>query len=125
MNMPDVDYNKVNVDDIVKGAIGDKPVSVKQAFDDEMLNRVADVISGKRDEVVQSMVGNKEPEEVEAEAEAPEEVADVEPEEDGLDAEVTDDELEAALDDEDENPEEELPTEEEQIEDDSEEESSQ
>ena len=105
MNMPDVDYNKVNVGDIVQGAIGDKPVSVKQAFDDEMLNRVADVISGKRDEVVQSMVGDQEPEPEEVEAEAPEEVADVEPEEDGLDAEVTDDELEDALNAEDENPE--------------------
>ena len=48
------DPNKIDVSAVVQNAIGDKPWSVQKAFNDVMLQRVSDVIAGKRDEVARS-----------------------------------------------------------------------
>lgn len=48
------DPNNVDVSAIVQSAIGDKPWSTQKAFSDVMIQRVSDVIAGKRDEVAKS-----------------------------------------------------------------------
>jgi hypothetical protein len=93
------DPNVVNVDKIVQNALGDKPFEIKQAFDNEMLDRVSQVIAGKKDAVHKGMFGDQE--------------LGAEPNDDEvLDQELTDDEIEDALNDE--APEEEAPEEPEQ-----------
>jgi|TARA_B100001093_G_C26713986_1_gene964771 hypothetical protein len=94
------DPNYVNVDKLVKGALGDKPFEVKGAFDDEMLSRVSQVIAGKRDAVHKNMFGDQEM------------GAEIESDEDVLDKELTDDEIEDALNDEAPEEQEEAPEEE-------------
>lgn len=97
------DPNVVNVDKIVQNALGDKPFEIKQAFDNEMLNRVSQVIAGKKEAVHKGMFGDQE---VGAEVESDED--------DILNQELTDDEIEDALNDEapEEEQEEETPEEE-------------
>lgn len=83
------DPNKFNIDKILKGAVGDKPFDMKGPFEDEMLNRVSQVIAGKKDAVHKGMFGDQEM------------GAEIEPNDDEiLDKELTDDEIEDALNDE-------------------------
>ena len=83
------DPNKFNIDKILKGAVGDKPFDMKGPFEDEMLNRVSQVIAGKKDAVHKGMFGDQEM------------GAEIEPDDDEvLDQELTDDEIENALNDE-------------------------
>ena len=83
------DPNKFNIDKILKGAVGDKPFDMKGPFEDEMLNRVSQVIAGKKDAVHKGMFGDQEM------------GAEIEPNDDDvLDKELTDDEIEDALNDE-------------------------
>ena len=83
------DPNKFNIDKILKGAVGDKPFDMKGPFEDEMLNRVSQVIAGKKDAVHKGMFGDQEM------------GAEIEPDDDEvLDQELTDDEIEDALNDE-------------------------
>ena len=49
----------VNIDDIIKNAVGDKPASVQGAFDNEMLTRVSDLIGGKREALHKDMFGDQ------------------------------------------------------------------
>lgn len=85
----EIDYNKVNVDDIVKSAMGDKPTALKKSFDNEMINRVNDIIMGKRDAIHKDMFGDQS--------------LKAEPDDDEvLEAEPTEDEIEQAIDDSDE-----------------------
>ena len=100
------DPNVVNVDKIVQNALGDKPFEIKQAFDNEMLNRVSQVIAGKKEAVHKGMFGDQE---MKAEIESDDEL---------LDQELTDDEIEDALNDEapEEEQEEETPEEEPEVE---------
>jgi len=90
------DPNVVNVDKMIQNALGDKPFEIKQAFDNEMLDRVSQVIAGKRDAVHKGMFGDQE---MGAEIESDEDEV--------LNQELTDDEIEDALNDE--APEEEAP----------------
>lgn len=46
--MPQPEYN---IDDIIANAIGDKPVTVQKAFDNVMVQRAADIIAGKREQI--------------------------------------------------------------------------
>lgn len=39
------------LEDIIKSAIGDKPVNVQKAFDNVIVQRAADIIAGKREEI--------------------------------------------------------------------------
>jgi len=98
------DPNYVNVDKLVQGALGDKPFEVKGAFDDEMLDRVSQVIAGKRDAVHKNMFGDQEM------------GAELESDEDVLDKDLTDDEIEDALNDEAPEEQEETPEEEPEVE---------
>ena len=83
------DPNKFNIDKILKGAVGDKPFDMKGPFEDELLNRVSQVIAGKKDAVHKGMFGDQEM------------GAEIEPDDDEvLDQELTDDEIEDALNDE-------------------------
>tara|TARA_R100001460_G_scaffold4800_4_gene13583 strand:- start:45016 stop:45411 length:396 start_codon:yes stop_codon:yes gene_type:complete len=86
------DPNYVNVDKLIQGALGDKPFEVKGAFDNEMLDRVSQVIAGKKDAVHKDMFGDQS-----LKAEPAEELPD---EEEVLDQDLTDDEIEDALNDE-------------------------
>lgn len=90
------DPNVVNVDKIIQNALGDKPFEIKQAFDNEMLDRVSQVIAGKKEAVHKGMFGDQE---MGAEIESDDD--------DILNQELTDDEIEDALNDE--APEEEAP----------------
>lgn len=85
----EIDYNKVNVDDIVINAMGDKPTALKKSFDNEMINRVNDIIMGKRDAVHKDMFGDQS---LKAEPD----------DEEVLEAEPTEDEIEQAIEDSDE-----------------------
>jgi hypothetical protein len=101
------DPNHVDIDKILKGALGDKPFEIKGAFDNEMLDRVSQVIAGKKDAVHKGMFGDQEL------------GAEPEPNEDEvLNQELTDDEIEDALNDEasEEEQEEETPEEEPEVE---------
>lgn len=101
------DPNLIDIDKILKGALGDKPFEIKGAFDNEMLDRVSQVIAGKRDAVHKGMFGDQEL------------GAELEPNDDEvLDQELTDDEIEDALNDEapEEEQEEETPEEEPEVE---------
>ena len=83
------DPNQINIDKILKGAVGDKPFDMKGPFEDEMLNRVSQVIAGKKDAVHKGMFGDQEM------------GAEIEPDDDEiLDKELTGDEIEDALNDE-------------------------
>ena len=82
------DPNYVNVDKLIQGALGDKPFEVKGAFDNEMLDRVSQVIAGKKDAVHKDMFGDQS-----LKAEPAEELPD---EEEVLDQDLTDDEIEDA-----------------------------
>lgn len=101
------DPNHVDIDKILKGALGDKPFEIKGAFDNEMLDRVSQVIAGKKDAVHKGMFGDQEL------------GAELEPNDDEvLDQELTDNEIEDALNDEapEEEQEEETPEEEPEVE---------
>ena len=87
----EIDYNKVNVDDIVRNALGDKPTALKKSFDNEMINRVNDIIMGKRDAIHKDMFGDQS---LKAELELDDEEV--------LEAEPTEDEIEQAIEDSDE-----------------------
>jgi len=87
----EVDYNKVNVDDIVRNALGDKPTALKKSFDNEMINRVNDIIMGKRDAIHKDMFGDQS---LKAEPELEDDEV--------LEAEPTEDEIEQAIEDSDE-----------------------
>lgn len=39
------------LEDLIKNAIGDKPVMVQKAFDNVVVQRAADIIAGKREEI--------------------------------------------------------------------------
>ena len=39
------------LDDIIKNAIGEKPVMVQKAFDNVIVQKAADIIAGKRDAI--------------------------------------------------------------------------
>jgi hypothetical protein len=97
------DPNHVDIDKILKGALGDKPFEIKGAFDNQMLDRVSQVIAGKKDAVHKNMFGDQE--------------LGAEPNDDEvLDQELTDDEIEDALNDEAPEEEEETPEEEPEVE---------
>lgn len=101
------DPNLIDIDKILKGALGDKPFEIKGAFDNEMLDRVSQVIAGKKDAVHKGMFGDQEL------------GAELEPNDDEvLDQELTDDEIEDALNNEapEEEQEEETPEEEPEVE---------
>jgi hypothetical protein len=101
------DPNLIDIDKILKGALGDKPFEIKGAFDNEMLDRVSQVIAGKKDAVHKGMFGDQEL------------GAELKPNDDEvLDQELTDDEIEDALNDEapEEEQEEETPEEEPEVE---------
>jgi len=87
----ELDYNKVNVDDIVRNALGDKPTALKKSFDNEMINRVNDIIMGKRDAIHKDMFGDQS---LKAEPELEDDEV--------LEAEPTEDEIEQAIEDSDE-----------------------
>jgi len=87
----EIDYNKVNVDDIVRNALGDKPTALKKSFDNEMINRVNDIIMGKRDAIHKDMFGDQS---LKAEPELEDDEV--------LEAEPTEDEIEQAIEDSDE-----------------------
>lgn len=90
------DPNKIDVDAVVQNAIGDKPWSVQKAFNDVMLQRVSDVIAGKRDEVARSY-GIDDDADLDAEPteqELEDILADLEDEEDVEDVEQDDEEQE-------------------------------
>lgn len=48
--MPD-DNLKVDMDQIIQNAIGEKPFSVEKNFNNVMMQKAADIISGKRDDI--------------------------------------------------------------------------
>jgi len=87
----ELDYNKVNVDDIVRNALGDKPTALKKSFDNEMISRVNDIIMGKRDAIHKDMFGDQS---LKAEPELEDDEV--------LEAEPTEDEIEQAIEDSDE-----------------------
>lgn len=78
------------IDDIIKNAFGDKPVNVQRAFDNIVVQRAADIIAGKREEVARHF--------------GVQPVSDEEVSDEELLADLTDDEVEEILsDDEDED----------------------
>lgn len=102
------DPNQIDVSAVVQSAIGEKPWSVQKAFNDVMLQRVSDVIAGKRDEVARSY--GIEPDDIDLEADPTEqELEDILADLDDEDLEVEDEELEEP----EEEPEEDLGSEEE------------
>ena len=80
----------VNIDDIIKNAVGDKPATVQGAFDNEMLSRVSDLIGGKREALHKDMFGDQA-----ISRQDNEELSD-----DELAADPSEEEIEAALDSE-------------------------
>lgn len=46
MSVPEYDIN-----DIIKNAVGDKPVMVQKAFDNVVVQKASDIIAGKRDSI--------------------------------------------------------------------------
>lgn len=86
----EIDYNKVNVDDIVRNALGEKPTALKKSFDNEMISRVNDIIMGKRDAIHKDMFGDQS---LKAEPELEDDEV--------LEAEPTEDEIEQAIEDSD------------------------
>tara|TARA_R110000822_G_scaffold3972_2_gene16954 strand:- start:1263 stop:1643 length:381 start_codon:yes stop_codon:yes gene_type:complete len=106
---------QVDLDALINSAWGDKPVSVQKHFDNEMMQRAADLIAGKKDALHKDMFGQepiskvKEIDDEQLAAEPTEQEI-----EDALNDEDTDDELESLVDsDEQEETQEEEPSDEE------------
>jgi hypothetical protein len=95
--------SEYNIQDLIKNAIGEKPVAVQSVFDDLMVAKVRDEISGKRVEVANSFASEEEQDELEAisdeelEAIADEELDD---EEEVESDDESDEEAEVEIDDE-------------------------
>ncbi len=88
---------KFSVDDMIQNAIGDKPVGVQKAFDQVMVQKVANLIGGKKETFMKGLFDPEMVPEEPVEAEAP---VETENESDvSLEAEPTEDEIQAALDD--------------------------
>lgn len=96
--------SEYNVQDLIKNAIGEKPVAVQDVFNDLMIAKVRDEISGKRMEVANSFTSDEEQAELEAISdEELEDIADEELDDDEEEVEVedeSDEEAEEELDDE-------------------------
>jgi len=92
-----------DINELIKNAIGEKPADVQTNFNDIMIDKVRDVIAGKRDDVAATLLQGQEDQE--------EDLA-VEEDEDQMEFDFTDEELEAAIDDDEdfdiEEPEEEI-----------------
>lgn len=48
------------IDDMINSAASGKPDAFRTAFDDIMLNKIADAIAGKREEIAQTMFADEE-----------------------------------------------------------------
>jgi len=88
--------SEYNVQDLIKNAIGEKPVAVQDVFDNLMVAKVRDEISGKRMEVANAFVADDE--EVELDDVTDAELEDAA--EDEIDNEELDDESDVDSDDE-------------------------
>ena len=100
---------QVDLDALINSAWGDKPVSVQKHFDNEMMQRAADLIAGKKDALHKDMFGQEPISNEQLAAEPTEQEI-----EDALNDEDTDDELESLVDsDEQEETQEEEPSDEE------------
>src|SRR6056300_745273 len=88
--------SEYNVQDLIKNAIGEKPVAVQDVFDNLMVAKVRDEISGKRMEVANAFVADDE--EVELDNITDAELEDAA--EDEIDNEELDDESDVDSDDE-------------------------
>ena len=87
--------SEYNVQDLIKNAIGEKPVAVQDVFDNLMVAKVRDEISGKRMEVANAFVADDE--EVELDDITDTELEDAA--EDEIDNEELDDESDVDSDD--------------------------
>lgn len=50
---------QVDLDALINGALGEKPTTVQKEFDNEMMQRAADLIAGKKDALHKDMFGGK------------------------------------------------------------------
>lgn len=91
---------QVDLDALINGAIGEKPTTVQKEFDNEMMQRAADLIAGKKDALHKDMFGQ---EPISKEVEMDDEQLAAEPSEeeieDALNDDESDEEMESLVDD--------------------------
>lgn len=102
------DENKYKISDIIDFASMQKPVDVRNAFDDLMMNKIHSAIENKKIEVAKQMFGGSEVdaeiEDAEFEDEQEDETSeDDETTDDDLDLDISDEELEELLSDLEDN----------------------
>lgn len=86
---------QVDLDALINGALGEKPTTVQKVFDNEMMQRAADLIAGKKDALHKDMFGQ---EPISKEVEIDDEQLSAEPSEEEIEDALSDDETDEEMD---------------------------